>query len=172
MKLVVVINGQGGAGKDTVCEVLASHYRVRNVSSIAPIKEIAAMHGWDGGKEDRDRKFLSDLKYAFSAYNDLPYNYMLNELERFKASGDDIMCVHIREPGEIAKFVSGAKGAMGDVVRIATLLVRRPGFERVFGNSADDNVAVYDYDWIYDNSGPLEDVDGDFMDRFAEWTAR
>jgi hypothetical protein len=172
VKLVIVINGRGGVGKDTVCGVLADHYKVRNASSIAPIKEIALRHGWGGGKDDRDRKFLSDLKNAFSAYNDLPYRYMLGELDEFLASDAEIMCVHIREMREIAKFVAGAKKALGKDGRVATLLVRRPSCERVYGNGADDGVGEFDYDWTYDNSGPLEDIDGDFMDRFAEWLKR
>ena len=55
-KLAIVINGAGGVGKDTLCNLAAKHLKVRNISTITPIKEIAAMAGWDGSKDDRSRK--------------------------------------------------------------------------------------------------------------------
>ena len=44
-KLVMVINGRGGVGKDTLCDFAAAYFRVRNVSSITPVKELAAQCG-------------------------------------------------------------------------------------------------------------------------------
>ena len=38
-KTVIVINGAGGVGKDTLCEFAEKHFKVMNVSSITPIKE-------------------------------------------------------------------------------------------------------------------------------------
>ena len=46
-KAVIVINGAGGVGKDTLCDLAAKHFNVYNVSSITPIKEIASLCGWD-----------------------------------------------------------------------------------------------------------------------------
>ena len=40
-KTVLVINGAGGVGKDTLCAMAAEKFRVENISSITPIKEIA-----------------------------------------------------------------------------------------------------------------------------------
>ena len=71
-KTVIVINGAGGVGKDTLCEFAEKHFRVMNISSITPIKEIAAMCGWGGEKTDKARKFLSDLKALSIEYNDFP----------------------------------------------------------------------------------------------------
>ena len=68
-KIVVIINGKGGVGKDTLCDALSSKYTVRNVSSITPIKEIAQLGGWQGGKQNKDRKFLADLKKLFKKRN-------------------------------------------------------------------------------------------------------
>ena len=60
-KAVIVINGAGGVGKDTICDLAAKHFKVRNISSVDPIKEIATFCGWTGVKDDRARKFLHDL---------------------------------------------------------------------------------------------------------------
>ena len=118
MKLTVVINGAGGVGKDTLCNIAAGQYRVRNVSSITPIKEIAAMCGWNGEKTDRARKFLSDLKLLTIAYNDYPSRWLDRQYRAFLDGDEEIMFVHIREPQEIAKFVRLTGGAA------KTLLVR------------------------------------------------
>ena len=104
-KMVVVINGRGGVGKDMFCDAIADCFNVMNVSSIDPIKDIARMVGWENGKELKDRKFLSDLKSLVVEYNDYPTQYLMQEHKRFL---DDevyqVMFVHIREPKEIDKF--------------------------------------------------------------------
>ena len=52
-KAVFIINGTGGVGKDTVCEMAAALCPTRSVSSITPIVEIARSAGWDGVKTHR-----------------------------------------------------------------------------------------------------------------------
>ena len=118
MKLTIVINGKGGVGKDTLCRFAAERYKTRNISSITPIKELAAACGWQGEKTDRARKFLSDLKALTAEYNDYPTNYLLSEYRAFLSSDDELLFVHIREPGEIKKFVDRAGGG------VKTLLIR------------------------------------------------
>ena len=49
-KTVIVINGAGGVGKDTLCDAVALHLPTCNISSITPIKEIARTFGWNGEK--------------------------------------------------------------------------------------------------------------------------
>jgi hypothetical protein len=169
MKLIIVINGKGGVGKDTVCDIVARHHKAVNVSSITPIKEIARMHGWDGGKDDRGRKLLVDLKRAFTEYNDLPTNYLIGEAEKFLASGAEVFFAHIREASEIDKFAAAARAIAGGRAEVKTLLVRRKLQDRVFGNDSDDKVEEYRYDWIYDNDGPLDSMDADFMENFNKW---
>lgn len=52
MKQIVIINGQGGVGKDTFIELLASSkLKIVNVSSVDGIKELARMIGWNGAKK-------------------------------------------------------------------------------------------------------------------------
>ena len=100
-KIVIVINGAGGVGKDTLCELAAKHFKVKNISSITPIKEIATMCGWDGQKDDKSRKFLADLKELCVQYNDNPTVWASREYKEFLAGDFEIMFVHIREPKEL-----------------------------------------------------------------------
>ena len=157
-KLVIVINGSGGVGKDTLCELAARHYKVKNVSSITPIKEIAKLCGWDGKKDDKSRKFLSDLKRLCVEYNDYPTVWAKEQYEDFKAGAEEIMFVHIREPEEIAKFVKATDS------EAKTLLVR--GGARMkksaYGNVSDDGVENYAYDHYFMNDGTLDEAETDF----------
>lgn len=161
MKLTVVINGAGGVGKDTLCNIAAGQYRVRNVSSITPIKEIAAMCGWNGEKTDRARKFLSDLKLLTIAYNDYPSRWLDRQYRAFLDGDEEIMFVHIREPQEIAKFVRLTGGTA------KTLLVR--GGDRMakktgkYGNTADDLVENYPYDYYFMNDRSVAEAEGAFI---------
>lgn len=162
-KTVIVINGKGGVGKDTCVDAVARRYVVLNCSSITPIKKAAEMLGWDyGDKSDKARKFLSDLKTLSSEFNNFPFAYLLNKYAWFMATESiDVMFVHIREPEEIAKFKAS-------VPNCKTLLIMSNRVERGFGNEADDNVDNYDYDYVYHNDKPLDEVDADFLKFFEE----
>lgn len=159
-KLVIVINGAGGVGKDTLCSLAKSEFRIDNISSISPIKKIAKMCGWNGKKDDKSRKFLSDLKLLCVEYNDYPTVWAYNKYLSFLESEDDIMFVHIREPEEIAKFVEKTGGAA------KTLLVR--GGERMkkqnYGNVSDDGVEAYDYDYYFLNDKSLDEAKREFIE--------
>ena len=163
-KLAIVINGKGGVGKDTLCDFAATHYKTLNVSTITPIKEIAASHGWNGEKTPRARRFLADLKQVFTAWNDLPNSYALGKYEEFLNGDYELFFVHIREGSEIKKFVDGAKMLGGDPI---TLLVRSVRCEKKYGNASDDDVESFDYDYTYQNDLPLDKVEADFL-KFLE----
>lgn len=161
-KVVIIINGNGGVGKDTLCDLAAEAFKVTNISSITPIKDIAAKYGWKGEKDARSRKFLADLKKVFTEYNDLPTRYLVEEYRKFLDSASQILFVHIREGEEIDKFKSKVE------TPCATLLVRRSHMEHArWGNEADDNVAGYAYDFQYDNDKPLPEAGPDFV-RFLQ----
>ncbi len=149
-KLCVVINGSGGAGKDTLCEAASKIYKTENISSITPIKEIAANYGWKGEKDLRSRRFLAELKRVFADYNDLPNQYLLSEYGKFQKGDGEILFVHIREKDQIEKFVSAANNNC-----VTLLITRDTRQDGRYGNLADDGVDEYSYDYTFDNSKPL-----------------
>ena len=160
-KILIVINGKGGVGKDTLCEFASRHFKTRNISSVTPIKEIAKTGGWKGEKDAKARKMLSDLKKVFTEYNELPTRYVCEQYEDFLKTDEDILFVHIREPKEIEKLKNALPG------KCKALLVTRKSYSQNWGNSSDDCVEDYDYDMYYKNDCPLMEAEADFV-RFLE----
>ena len=164
-KAVIVINGAGGVGKDTLCDAAATKYTTRNISTITPIKEIVALCGWSGAKDNKSRKFLSDMKRLCADYNDFPTNWAKAQFDIFLNTDEEILFVHIREAEEIAKFVA----ATGGIAK--TLLVR--GGERFsqrcgrYGNASDDDVENYSYDYYFNNDTSIEDATNRFIEFLA-----
>ena len=158
-KATIIINGAGGVGKDTLCELAARHFETENISSITPIKEIAAQCGWDGSKDDKSRRFLADLKALSVGYNDYPTTWCAERYAAFLESDKEILFIHIREPEEIEKFIRATDGFA------KALLVR--GGERMkkshYGNAADDCVENYKYDYYFMNDKTLAEAEVSFV---------
>ena len=160
---IFIINGRGGCGKDTFVELCAKHvpkYMCLNVSTVDKVKEIAKFCGWEGGKEDKDRKFLSDLKALLTDYSDLPHQSVLYAIKMFGAGletyGMDpdkaIVFIHCREPEAIRR--------LQQELNAVTVLVRRPCLEKhEYGNASDDGVDDYGYHFTIFNDGTIDDLE-------------
>ena len=155
---IVIINGTGGAGKDTfvtMCKDVLSAGLVCNVSTVDFVKEVATKCGWDGTKTPKNRKFLSDLKDLLTEWDDIPFKAVVDEIEAWgdyltlnNQWDDGVVFVHCREPKEIEKLVCAFQDD------VATLLIRRGVAENVQQiNHADNDVLNYSYDYtIYNDS--------------------
>lgn len=155
MKEIIIINGTGGSGKDTFVEFVSKYAKVFNFSSVDKVKEIATLVGWDGGKTEKDRKFLSDLKRLTTEYNDMAFNSIRSAVEYFENSEEEIMFIHIREPEEIAR----AQAAFN----AKTLLIKRAGLDNITSNYSDASVENYEYDFkIYNDT--LEQLESDALE--------
>lgn len=163
-KMVIIINGNGSIGKDSMIDIISKYYDVMNISSIDPFVKIAMDNGWDGIKDEKSRMLLSDLKQAFVKFNDLPQKYIKDKYRKFRTTSDNIMFVHIREPEEIEKF----KQIVGcDCV---TLLVREGKRSKIkWNNPADDNVENYHYDFYYDNDKSKDEMEEDVYQFFRNY---
>lgn len=150
-KPIFIINGSAGVGKDTFIDMCNLYTEVLNYSSIDKVKEIARMVGWDGRKDEKSRKFLSDLKVLTTEYNDMPFKDMWRRVEFYgKNENYKVMFLHIREPEEImrAKCKFNAK----------TILVIRDSVKHIMSNMADANVFNCNYDYVIDNNGTMEEL--------------
>ena len=161
-KTVIVINGRGGCGKDTLVNAVKKVYKIMNVSSIDKIKEIATYCGWRGTKDVASRTFLANLKQLCIEYNDLPLNYILEKFKTFLDSDNDIMFVHIREGSEIDKLKA-------HIPTLKTILVHRDETDNaLYTNDADLNVEDYTYDYVFSNNGEIEHCQSLFVKLIKE----
>lgn len=150
MKNIIIINGYGGSGKDTFVNLVSKYNKVYNISSVDKIKEIAKLMGWNGEKDEKSRKFLSDLKKLSTDYNDMPFNSIKNAINDFYESDKEIMFIHIREPEEIKKAAKEFDAK--------TLFIKRDDIDKITSNYADASVENYNYDYIINNT-TLEDLE-------------
>ena len=136
-------------GKDTFAKFLNDIIPTLKYSSIDKVKDIAKLCGWDGGKTEKDRKFLSDLKLLTTEYSNMPFEAIKSKVNDFlEDSKHVIMLIDIREPSEIDK----AKTSF----RAKTILIENKNVKTINSNMADANVFNYTYDYVIKNNGTLD----------------
>lgn len=158
-KMVLITNGSGGCGKDTMAEIMNKYVDIKKISSIDVFKQMLLDYTIDyiavHGKDEKYRKLLSSVKSAFVEFNDLPYNTILNQIIEFTQTEEQILLIDIREPEEIQKIVETVQQTME--LPIQTILVINnnvPVIETVKSDNAVFDYAPYDY--VVDNSETLE----------------
>ena len=151
MKKVVIINGSAGVGKDTFSSICSKYCKAINFSSVDKVKELATICGWDGIKDEKGRRFLSDMKTALSRYNDLPFKSMKEAVDEFHMSDAELIFLHIREPDEIARAAKEF-----DAV---TLLIENSRIDHITSNIGDANVYDFKYDCTIKNNGTLQELE-------------
>lgn len=150
-KNIIIINGTGGAGKDTFVSFCSEIEKVLNISTVDKVKEAATiLVGWNGEKDEISRKLLVDLKQLSIAYNNAPTKYICNMAEKFKTSDNNLMFIHIREAEEIEKAKK--------LLNAKTLLITNPRVQLITSNDSDGKVNEYKYDYYIQNDGTLDDL--------------
>jgi len=174
---VVIINGAGGAGKDTFVTLLRTYcmdkYEIKNLSTITSVKEIATTMGWKGEKDNAGRAFLADLKRAWKSYNNGPVKEVMKDIANINlyeeiCDKECIVFIHCREQLEIKEFVELFKKRK---IIVRTLLIKRDGIEKFF-NSADLNTDTGKYDYTIWNNGTIEELSiksEEFLKEIEKW---
>ncbi len=155
MKRVIVLNGVARCGKDTLADAIIERANETDdtyaykMSTVDEVKEISKYFGVKEAKTDAERRLWSDLKDAWTRYNDGPFLDILTKIS-YLYDGKNTNSIYIimcREPAEIAKF----KKHFGD--DCITTIIHRPEVS-VPDNHADENVNNYSYDCeIYNKAG-------------------
>lgn len=162
---VVIVNGRPRAGKDKFSEYcLKANGDNGAITSMADAaKDIAKEAGWDGQKNPKNRKFLSDLKDLIDEWNDCSFKWVKEFVEDqldytfyFGLNTDDrIVFVMAREPDDIEH--------LKNYFNAVTICLRRNDVElnllNTVKNHADEEVFDYAYDYHIDNNGSFEDLE-------------
>ena len=155
-----IVNGKPCSGKDTFVNFCLEELGAfgKLISTVDFVKKIAIKCGWDGTKDSKNRKFLSDLKDLLTNWGDIPYTKTLQEiklfyydLEYYDIEDSGVVFIMSREPEEISRFEKelGAK----------SILIRRNAVEfNEQSNHADSEVLNHKYHYIIDNNGTLEEL--------------
>lgn len=155
MKKVFVQNSVGGSGKDTWASLLNKYISTFKYSIVDLPKEAAKVLGWDGGKTEKDRRFLSDIMDLSTNYNDAPFKDVLSLVTGFKNSKDyaeyKVLIIDMRDPKDIVRAV--------ETFGAETILIRNPNVKKIESNHADRDVENYKYDYIIENDGTLEQLE-------------
>ena len=154
MKKVYITNGSAENGKDTFAEFLSKYITTFKYSSIDLVKEMFEFVGVSkDDKTERKRKLWSDGKDLLTQYDDIPFKDITSIVTDFKDDKIEtmVLLIDIREPEEIARAV--------DAFGAETILVRNPNVTKIESNHADRYVENYNYDYIIENDGTLEQLD-------------
>ena len=163
MRKIIIINGGAGVGKDTFVRVCQNvDPTIQNLSSVDYVREVAHELGWSGEKDDKARRFLSDLKRAMMLYNGAPFYKVFETINDFDKNAT--VFLHVREPDEIELYKNQINANYDKVV---TLLIRNNRVNAVTTNPSDANVTEYGYDYIIDNNGTLQELQ-DSAELFVE----
>ena len=156
MKVHVIINGFPRSGKNTFVDFCKEYLKnenieTRDISSVDVVKKCALELGWDGEKDFKGRRFLSELKDLSSSNYDGPLKYMI---KTGTPGFDYVSFYHVREPQEIDRL----KKELSDLnFLVYTLLIRRSEVENeVQSNHADSEVLNYSYDYECYNNRDIE----------------
>lgn len=148
-----IVNGKPQSGKDTfVDELIRLMDKGRlwgeKISSVDRVKMAAKLLGWDGAKDAKGRKFLSDLKDLSTFTYDGPLKYIRQKLEYYPESS---FFIFIREPKEIQKLIDAYPTGTFETILITGGLSTDSQ-----SNHADKNVENFAYDHRIYNTGTLE----------------
>lgn len=153
LKKVFILNGVGASGKDTFAGYIKKYISSFKYSIVELPKEAATILGWKGGKTERDRKFLSDIVDLATEYNDSPYNDVKSLVIDFYQDDIDlkVLIIDMRDPKDITRAVKDFNAE--------TILIRNPNVNNIDSNHADRGVENYEYDYIIENDGTLEQLE-------------
>lgn len=185
MNKIIIINGNGGVGKDTFVNYCLNYIynceknrfrnyfdnryeqsniiKICNIDSAYYIKQIAYKCGWDGSKTEKNRKFLSDLKNLTTQWNDFSFKNICDDIHNkiFYYFDNNINPLFSIENSLIFIHVREPK----EIKRLVeefnktnncyTLLIKNPSISSINSNSADANVEKYHYDFIVNNNDDI-----------------
>ena len=150
---LIILNGIGTCGKDTFMNFCSEFTKCYHYSTIDYYKEIAKEYfDWDEIKDEKGRKLLSDLKIASINYNNMPMKILRKEYDKIcnEKKYNIFFCV-CRDIQDIEYIKANYK-------RAYSLLITNDNIPKITSNEGDANVLNYEYDYVIENNGTLEEL--------------
>ncbi|MBR3599865.1 MAG: hypothetical protein IKL53_08290 [Lachnospiraceae bacterium] len=157
-KKVIVLSGEATSGKTTFCNAMNKRYKTMVYEIVEPVKEVALQLGWDGVKDEKGRKLLSDIKMALTEYDNIPVKNILSKYSEFVESDYELLIIQMREPEEI-KIVKRIPNTI-------TVFIGNPNVAKITSNIGDASVNSEGFDYCINNDSTLEDFES-LIDVFA-----
>lgn len=163
-KIILIINGYPGAGKDTFADVVVGAlsdigWHARSVSSIDPIRAMLRKEGIPvDRKGPAERKLMSDVKAAFNAYDRYADRLAVKAaLDFVQRPGDRAIFVHVREPDSI-EFMDGIVQQANPSGKFwfTTVFIERQFDSAVLSNDSDRGVEAHEYTFRVFNNDTRE----------------
>lgn len=154
MKKIFITNGSATNGKDTFAKMIGDYISTYKYSSIDLVKDMLEFAGVPKEPKTEEKRLLySDTKDRLTKYDDIPFKDIISIVTDFKNNKieAEVLLIDIREPEEIARAV--------ETFGAETILVRNPNAKKVTSNHADRDVENYNYDYIIENDGTLEQLE-------------
>jgi len=135
--IVILLNGHPQSGKDTFADVAINEFGGHKQSTIDACKEFAYGMGWDGVKNEKSRRMLSDLKKFYIEHFDGPFKDLTNDIEWCKNGGTRLFFTFSREGSEIQRIKDWCEE---NDIPFFYIFVTRKNEWVDYGNDSDNNI--------------------------------
>lgn len=165
MKKIIIINGFPTSGKTQLELYLAKHTSAIIYSSITPVKWYAKKYfGWSGNESDKTeewRRFFSELKRMLVVEFDYIFKDLCIQVNKFyRNTKAELLLIDSREPEEIERFKN--------CFQATTVFIKNDRVKKIISNDSDANVENYEYDYVIENNGTLEELEQKTIDFIKE----
>jgi len=147
MKKIIIING-AGVGKYKFLNKLKETETFNVFSSVSKVKKVAKLFGWDGiTLNDKDRQLISDIKDAYTRYNNGPINDIISNINNSDTELNIVLSREKYDNDQLKKYFKK---------NIKIILFSRVGEDIIYHkNHADKGIYNYNYDkvmLVFDNN--------------------
>lgn len=156
--MMVIINGLSNSGKNTFCEFCGDIIYTKSLSAVDVVRKASQLFDLaDTKNKVRDRNFMGELLTLVDKYNDHSFCYIEKQYNSFRehvnyALNDEefIVFVHSRDPKKIDR--------LKEKFSATTVLFLNPNIDIDPKNIPDKDVMNYEYDYIIENNGTLQEL--------------
>lgn len=150
MKKLFILNAYPSSGKDEFKKYVSTYIPTYSTSIINEVKTFANDLYGESVKDDERRKLLSEIENFLAEVYNIPYQLTSAKVDWFLKSNKEVMIIDVRKPHVIKELV--------DALGFETILIRRNKHHKA-DNDADMFVEDYEYDYIIENNGTLEELE-------------